>query len=65
MSWLYGTKFPSTLVFIGFLGNKYKISKSVMEDNLFWFRTDCAAGILRVVSPSSLTRIYCRGPQLW
>jgi hypothetical protein len=57
VSWLYGTEFPPTLVFITFLGNEYKISKSALEDNLFWFRTDCAAGFSRVISPSALTRI--------
>jgi hypothetical protein len=45
-----------------------------LEDNLFWFRTDCAAGISRVISPRSLIRIgpstcpnqrYRRCPQLW
>jgi hypothetical protein len=35
VSWLYGTKFPSTSVFIAFLGNEDKISKSALEDNLF------------------------------
>jgi hypothetical protein len=34
VSWLYGTKFPPTLVFIAFLGNEDKISKSALEDNL-------------------------------
>jgi hypothetical protein len=72
--WLYGTKFTPTLVLIAFLGNEDKISKSVSEDNLFWFRTDCTTGILVVISPSSLTRIgpstcpnwrYRQGPQLW
>jgi hypothetical protein len=28
-----------------------------LEDNLFLFRTDCAAGFSRVISPSTLTRI--------
>jgi hypothetical protein len=37
VSWLYGTKFPPTLVFISFLGNEDKISKLALEDNLFWF----------------------------
>jgi hypothetical protein len=45
-----------------------------LEDNLFWFRTDCAAGISRAISPSSIIRIgpstcpnrrYRQGPQLW
>jgi hypothetical protein len=54
---LYGTKFPPTLVFTSFLGNEDKISKSGLEDNLFWFRTNCATGISGVISPSSLTRI--------
>jgi hypothetical protein len=45
-----------------------------LEDNLFWFRTDCAAGISGAISPSSLIQIgpsTCpyrrnrRGPQLW
>jgi hypothetical protein len=35
VSWLYGAKFPPTLVFIAFLGNEDKISKSTLEDNLF------------------------------
>jgi hypothetical protein len=74
VSWLYGTKFPPTLVFIAFLGNEDKIFKSALEDNLFWFQTDCATGISGVMSPSSLTRIgpstcpirrYRRDPQLW
>jgi hypothetical protein len=73
VSWLYGTKFSPTLVFISFFGNEDKI-KSVLEDNVFWFRTDCAAGISRIISPSSLVRIgpstypnrrYRRCPQLW
>jgi hypothetical protein len=73
VSWLYGTKFPPTLVFISFFGNEDKIFKSALEDNLFWFQTDCAAGISRVISPSSLIRIgpstypnrrYRRCPQL-
>jgi hypothetical protein len=34
VSWLYGTKFPPTLVFIAFLGNEDNISKSALEDNL-------------------------------
>jgi hypothetical protein len=34
VSWLYGTKFPPTLVLIVFLGNEDKISKSSLEDNL-------------------------------
>jgi hypothetical protein len=74
VSWLYVTKFPPTLVFIAFLENEDKISKSALENNLFWFRTDCTAGIPGVIPPSSLTRIgpstfpnrrYRRGPQLW
>jgi hypothetical protein len=74
VSWLYRTKFPPIVVFIAFLGKEYKISKSALEDNLFWFRTDYAAGISGVISPSSLTRIepstcpnrrYHQGPQLW
>jgi hypothetical protein len=28
-------KFPQSLVFIAFLGNENKISKSALEDNLF------------------------------
>jgi hypothetical protein len=45
-----------------------------LEDNLFWFHTDCAARISRAISPSSLIWIgpstcpyqrYCQGPQLW
>jgi hypothetical protein len=35
VSWLYGAKFPLTLVFIAFPGNEDKISKSASEDNLF------------------------------
>jgi hypothetical protein len=71
---LCATKLSSTLVFIYFLGHEDKISKSALEDNLFWFRTDCAIGISGVISPSSLTRIgtstcpnrrYRRGLQLW
>jgi hypothetical protein len=31
---LYSTKFPSTLVFISFLGNEDKISKLAWEDHL-------------------------------
>jgi hypothetical protein len=74
VSWLYGTKFPPTLVFICFLGNEDKISKSTLEDNLFWFQTDCAAWISGAISASSLIRIgfstcpnrrYHRVPQLW
>jgi hypothetical protein len=74
VSRLFGTKFPSTLVFITFHGNEDKISKSALEDNRFWFRTDCVIGISRVISPASLTRIgpstcpnwrYHRGPHLW
>jgi hypothetical protein len=74
VSWLYGIKFPPTLVFISFFGNEGKISKSALEDNVFWFQTDCAAWISRVISPSSLIRIgpstypnrrYRRCPQLW
>jgi hypothetical protein len=74
VSWLYGMKFPQSLVFIAFLGNENKISKSALEDNLFWFRTDCAEGISEAISPSSLIWIgpstypnlrYRRGPQLW
>jgi hypothetical protein len=69
------TKLSSTLELISFLGNEDKISKSALEDNLFWFQTDYAARILGVIYPSSLIRIgpsttcpnrrYCRGPQLW
>jgi hypothetical protein len=71
---LCATKLYSTLVFIYFLGNEVKISKSALEDNLFWFRTDCIAGISGAISPSSLIRIgpstcpnrrYRRGPQHW
>jgi hypothetical protein len=35
VSWSYGTKFTPTLVFIAFIGNEDKISKLVLEDNLF------------------------------
>jgi hypothetical protein len=35
VSWLYGTKFSPTLVFISFFVNEDKISKSALEDNLF------------------------------
>jgi hypothetical protein len=45
VSKLCATKLSSTLVFISFVKNEDKISKSALEDNLFWFRTDCAAGI--------------------
>jgi hypothetical protein len=71
---LCATKLSSTLVFISFLKNEYKVSKSALEDNLFWFRTDCAAGILGAISRSSLIRNgpftcpnqrYRRDPQLW
>jgi hypothetical protein len=74
VSRLCATKLYSTLVFIFFLGNEDKISKFASEDNLFWFRTDCAVGISAAISPSSLIRIgpstcpnrrYRRGPQLW
>jgi hypothetical protein len=74
VSRLCATKLSSTLVFIYFLKNEDKISKSALEDNLFWFRTDCAAGISGAISPSSLIRIgpstcpnrrYRRDPQLW
>jgi hypothetical protein len=45
-----------------------------LEDNLFWFRTNCAAEISGVISPRSIIRIgpstcpngrHCRGSQLW
>jgi hypothetical protein len=71
---LCAMKLSSTLVFISFLKNEDKISKSALKDNLFWFRTDYVAGISGVISPSSLIRIgpstcpnrrYRRGPQLW
>jgi hypothetical protein len=74
VSMLCATKLSSTLVFISFLKNEDKISKSALEDNLFWFQTQCAAGISGAISPSSLIRIgpstcpnlrYRRGPQLW
>jgi hypothetical protein len=74
MSRLCATKLYSTLVFIYFLGNEDKIFTSVLEYNLFWFRTDCIAGISGAISPSSLiwiepstctNRRYRRGPQLW
>jgi hypothetical protein len=45
VSRLCATKLSSTLVFISLLGNEDNISKSSLEDNLFWFRTDCPAGI--------------------
>jgi hypothetical protein len=45
VSRLCATKLSSTFIFISFLGNEDKISKSALEDNLFRFRTDCAAGI--------------------
>jgi hypothetical protein len=35
VSWLYGAKFPPTLVFIALLENKDQISKSSLEDNQF------------------------------
>jgi hypothetical protein len=74
VSRLCDTKLSSTFVFISFFGNEDKISKSALEDNLFWFRTDYAAGISGDISPSSLiliepstcpNRRYRRGPQLW
>jgi hypothetical protein len=74
VSWLYGTKCSPTLVFISFFENENNISKSALENNVLWFRTYCAAGIPRVISPSSLIRIgpstypnqrYRRCPQLW
>jgi hypothetical protein len=74
VSRLCATKLYSTLVFISFFGNEDKILKSSLEDNLFWFRTDYAAGISGAISPSSLIRIgpstcpnrrYFVGPQLW
>jgi hypothetical protein len=45
LSRLCATKLSSTLAFISFPGNEDKISKSALEDNLFWSRTDCVAGI--------------------
>jgi hypothetical protein len=57
VSRLCATKLSSTLVFIYFLRNEYKISKSALEDNLFWFRIDCVAGISGAISPISLIRI--------
>jgi hypothetical protein len=74
VSRLCATKLSSTLVCISFLGNEDKISKSALEDNLFWFQTDCAAEISGAISPSSLiligsstcpNRRYRRGSQLW
>jgi hypothetical protein len=74
VSRLCATKLTSTLVFISFLGNEDKISKSALEDNLFWFQTDCAAGISGAISrsffirtgPSTCpNRMYRRGTQLW
>jgi hypothetical protein len=71
VSRLCAMKLSSTLVYISFLGNEDKISKSALEDNLFWFRTDCAVGISGALSPSSLiwigssicpNRRYHRGP---
>jgi hypothetical protein len=59
VSRLCATKLSSTLVFISFLRNEDKISKSALEDNLFWFRTDCAAGI------STCPNRRYLGPQLW
>jgi hypothetical protein len=50
MSRLWATKLSSTLVFISFLGNKDKISKSALEDNVFWFQIDCTAGISGAIS---------------
>jgi hypothetical protein len=56
------------------LETKIRSPKSALEDNLFWFRTDCTAGITGAISPSSLIRIwpstcpnqrYHRDPQLW
>jgi hypothetical protein len=57
VSRLCATKLSSTFVFISFLGNEDKISKSALEDYLFWFRTDCTAGISGAMSPSSLIQI--------
>jgi hypothetical protein len=74
MSRLCATKLSSTLVLVYFFGNEDKISKSALKDILFWFRTDCTAGISGALSPSSLIRFgpstcpnqrYRRGPQLW
>jgi hypothetical protein len=74
VSRLCSTKLSSTLVFISFLRNEDKIFKLALEDNLFWFQTDCATGISGAISPISLIRIgpytcpnrrYRRGPQLW
>jgi hypothetical protein len=45
VSRLCATNLSSTLLFSSFLGNEDKISKSALEDNLFWFRTDYTAGI--------------------
>jgi hypothetical protein len=74
VSRLCATKLSSTLVLIYFLGNEDKISKSALEDNPFWFQTDCAIGISGDISPISLMRIgpstcpnrrYHRDPKLW
>jgi hypothetical protein len=74
VSRLCATKLSSTLIFIYFLGNEDKISKSSLEDNILWFQTNCAVGISGAISPSSLIQIgpstcpnrwYRRGPQLW
>jgi uncharacterized protein involved in response to NO len=74
VSRLCATKLYSTLVFISFLENEDKLSKSALEDKLLWFQTDCVAGISGAVSPSSLiwigpstcpNRRYHQGRQLW
>jgi hypothetical protein len=74
VSTLCGTKLYSTLVFIGFLGNKDKIPKMVSQDNLSDFGLVCIASILGAKFPSFLDRIgisICpnrssrHGPQLW
>jgi hypothetical protein len=55
VSRLCATKLSSSLVFISFLGNEDKISKSALKDNLFWFRTDCQQRFRRpyLLSPLS------------
>jgi hypothetical protein len=55
VSKLCAMKLSSTLVLISFLKKEDKISKSALEDNLFWFRTDCRAGIsgLYLLAPLS------------
>jgi hypothetical protein len=66
VSKLCATKFSSIFVFISFLGNEDNISKLALEDNLFWFRIDCAAGIwgpylLALLSELGLPHVQIEG----